>query len=215
LTSTPESSQAAAVGRPPNTLERRAQIVDALLAVMAREGYAHATTARIAAEAGLAPGLVHYHFGSKEEILVAAITELVLRVEARASARLAAAADSPRARLRAFVDAHVALGPDADARAVAAWVVIGAEAVRQPEVRALYARALTTTFERVRSLVRDALKGEGRTTRNAGNIAAAVVSSIEGAYRLGVATPDLMPKGYAARTLRRILDGLLSAEPLR
>ena len=39
---------------------------------MARRGYAEATVARVAAEAGLAPGLVYYHFKSKEDILVAA-----------------------------------------------------------------------------------------------------------------------------------------------
>ncbi|HEY4122015.1 MAG TPA: TetR family transcriptional regulator, partial [Byssovorax sp.] len=55
--------------RAPN-VERRAQIVAALARVMAARGYERATVAQIAAEAGLAAGLVHYHFASKRDVLL-------------------------------------------------------------------------------------------------------------------------------------------------
>src|SRR5690349_17707233 len=105
---------------------------------MSREGYANATIAAIAKEAGLAPGLIHYHFEDKPSILVALVAKLAALLDAR-TARLAAVAGTPRARLHALVEAHVGLGDDADPSAVAAWVVIAAEAVSRPEVRALYA----------------------------------------------------------------------------
>lgn len=183
---------------------------------MAREGYERATIAEIAREAGLAPGLLHYHFGSKQEILVASVERLVARLEARFSARLETAGDDPRARLQAFVDAHVALGDDHDPRddprAVAAWVVIGAEAVRLPEVRALYSAAIVASLSRLRALVAACLRAEARPTRNAGRIAAAILSAIEGSYRLSAAAPGALPEGYAAPTLLRMIDGLLAAE---
>ena len=62
--------------RTPNTAVRRRQIVDGLCRVMAREGYGHATVQAIAAEAGLAPGLIHYHFADKREILVELVETL-------------------------------------------------------------------------------------------------------------------------------------------
>lgn len=200
------------MGRPSNTEERRAQIVDGLLAVMAREGFERATIALVAKEAGLSPGLVHYHFENKHEILLALVQRLLAQLEARVEARLAAAGDDPRARLHAFVDAHLGLGDDADPRAVAAWVVIGAESVRERAVRALYSARIEAALEQLRALVAACLRAEGRGARNARPLAAAILSAIEGAYLVSAGAPGVLPEGYAAPTLRRMIDGLLAAE---
>lgn len=203
------------VGRPSNTAERREQIVAGLFAAMSKDGYERATIAAIAGEANLAPGLVHYHFANKLEILVALVEQLVKRLDERAAARVEAAGQAPRARLHALLDAHVALGPDADPRGVAAWVVIGAEAVRLAEVRTIYGRAVRGWLDRFEGLVRAALRAERRTTRNAKRIAAAILSAIEGAYLLSAASPRMLPRGFAAPMLKRMIDGLLDAEAVR
>ena len=50
---------------------RKRQIVDAAARAIAQKGYADASIKDIAAEAGLAaPGLIHYYFKTKEEILL-------------------------------------------------------------------------------------------------------------------------------------------------
>lgn len=180
---------------------------------MAREGYERATVSAVAREAGLAPGLLHYHFASKREILIALIERLAGGLEERLTRRLAAAGEDPRARLFACIDAHVALGRDADPRAVAAWIVVAAEAVRDGEVRALYAAAIAASLARLRVMVLSCLRAEGRATRNAGKIAAALLSAIEGAYLLSTAAPGTLPEGFAAPTIRRMAEGLLVAEP--
>jgi TetR/AcrR family transcriptional repressor of bet genes len=200
------------VGRPSNTSERRTQIVAALLSVMSREGYEHATIQAIASEAKLAPGLVHYHFENKLEILVAAVEELVARQSARGTARIEAAGADPRARLHAAVASYVALGAGSDPRAVAAWVVIGAEAVRLAEVRAIYSRTVRGWLERLEDLVRAVLHAEERTTLHSRRIAAAILSAIEGAYMLSASSPGTLPRGFAAPMLRRMTDGLLDGE---
>jgi TetR/AcrR family transcriptional repressor of bet genes len=205
-------SKLLAVGRPRNTAERRAQIVDALLVVMAREGYEHATIQRIAREAQILPGLVHYHFATKQAILVALVGELARRIAARVETRLAAAPDEPRARLHAFLDAHVALGAGADPRAVAAWVLVAATAVRDAEVRAIYTGAVRGALTRLHDLVRDVLADEGRTQADAPRIGAGILSAIEGAYLVSAAAPGVLPAGYAAPMLRRMADGLLDAQ---
>ena len=56
------------MSRPSNTEARRGQIVDAMVQVLAREGYEGASVQAVARVAGLAPGLVHYHFRRKLEI---------------------------------------------------------------------------------------------------------------------------------------------------
>ncbi|MDO3410029.1 TetR/AcrR family transcriptional regulator [Saccharibacillus sp. CPCC 101409] len=49
---------------------RKKQIVEAAARAVANRGYDHASIKEIAAEAGLAaPGLIHYYFKTKEEIL--------------------------------------------------------------------------------------------------------------------------------------------------
>jgi AcrR family transcriptional regulator len=62
---------------------RRAEFVEAAVRVMAREGLDHATTRRIAEEAGANQGIFHYVFRDKSELLAAvigAVTEQVERV---------------------------------------------------------------------------------------------------------------------------------------
>jgi AcrR family transcriptional regulator len=63
--------------------DRRDEFVEAAIKVMALEGLDHATTRRIAEEAGAPQGVFHYVFHSKEELLkevVAAVTTQVGQV---------------------------------------------------------------------------------------------------------------------------------------
>lgn len=200
------------MARPSNTDARREEIVNGLLQVMAKEGYERASVVEIARAAGLTPGLVHYHFGSKREILVALVARLSSALETRRE-RLLAGATSPKARLSAFLDAYLALGEDADAPAVAAWVAIGAEAVRQPDVREVYREAVTSAVDRLTELVRDRLAEEDRETRGARPLAAMIVCSIEGSYGVAVAAPEALPRGFAAPTVRAVLEASIAAAP--
>ncbi|HEX5502325.1 MAG TPA: helix-turn-helix domain-containing protein [Thermomicrobiales bacterium] len=59
--------------------ERRALIVDAAYRVLAGHGFDAATIKEIAREAGVAPGLIHYYFASKDELLVAVLQEAARR----------------------------------------------------------------------------------------------------------------------------------------
>ena len=169
--------------RPSNAAERRAQIVGGLMRVIARKGYEGATVPAIARAARLAPGLVHYHFDSKEAILLALFERLRDVLDDRYRRRLARAGRSPRARLQAYLDAHLALDGDADPAALAAWVAVAAEAVRRPALGALYRRAPA--------------------------LAGLLLAALEGAFHLGVAAPGIVPPGSAAPTLRLILERML------
>src|ERR1700761_5943095 len=68
--------------------ERRRQIADALLRAAAARGL-HATGMReVAAEAGVSLRLVQYYFGTKEELLLAAMQHLAVQFSGRALARI-------------------------------------------------------------------------------------------------------------------------------
>jgi len=165
--------------RAKNTDERRAQIVDGLQAVMATRGYERATIAEIAQAAALTPGLVHYHFESKQEILLALIQKLAWVWRERAAEKMERS-DSPRARLALLLDAWLALDQHADAEAVACWVTLGAEAVRQPAVRELYLAAVGEAKSAVQDAVRAVLDDEGRSTGESAAIAGGLMAAIEG-----------------------------------
>ncbi len=55
--------------------ETHDRIVDAAFTALARDGYEATTVKDIADEAGVAPGLVHYYFKSKEDLVVAALAK--------------------------------------------------------------------------------------------------------------------------------------------
>ena len=181
----------------PSTESRRAQIVAALLPVLARNGYGKATIVEIARQAGLAPGLIHYHFANKREILVSLVRSMVEYANTRFEHASTAALTSLD-RLRAHIDSRLALGDGANADMAAAWVMIGAEAVREPEVRAVYQEAIAAELQALTALITGALRDEGRDTSVAPRLAGALLALMEGAFQLASAAREVMPAGYAA-----------------
>lgn len=175
---------------------------------MAERGYDGASIQAIARRAGLAPGLVHYHFTSKQEILLEAVRELT-RVAERRFEALARRAKTPRDRLRAFIDSRLATGKGASAPAVAGWVVVGAEAVRQPEVKAAHEDAIRAQLAVLERLLR-AHAGDALPEVEARHLAAIVLAAIEGAFQLSVSARNVMPTGYAATALMELVDSRLA-----
>src|SRR5215469_2943228 len=57
--------------------ERRAEILAAAIRVLARDGIAQATTRRIAAEAGINQATLLYYVGSKDELFLAVLREMM------------------------------------------------------------------------------------------------------------------------------------------
>jgi TetR/AcrR family transcriptional repressor of bet genes len=194
--------------RPPNTEERRRQIVAGLAEVMAERGYAKATVQAIARAAGLTPGLVHYHFESKQQILIALIETLAETVRAR----LRVGVDSPEHRLRAAIDALVGTHAGIETRAVACWVVIGAEAVREPAVRELYQTAMEQLIAEFEGILREAMQKRGGSGAGAPSAAVAVVAAIEGFFRLAAGAPSCVAPGTAAACVREIADAFVIAD---
>jgi TetR/AcrR family transcriptional repressor of bet genes len=199
-------------GRPPVTNERRAEIASALGRVMARHGYERASIAAVAKEAGLAPGLVHYHFESKAEILRELVQGLVRTARARIEERVAGA-QTAHERLDAFVDALLARGEGEDLDAAACWALVGAEAATQPDVRSLHAPFVAELWDELTLLLVRACHAEHRSADGAKALAAGIVATIEGYFALGAAAPHVIPVGSAAATTKKIVRGLVRSQP--
>jgi TetR/AcrR family transcriptional repressor of bet genes len=196
--------------RPSNTAQRRLEITQALLRVMSRSGYGNASIQAIAKEAGLKSGLIHYHFKTKQDILVELITWLADKAQQRYIILLKDA-DSIKGQLEAFIDSALSLGEGADEAAVAAWVVIGAEAIRQPEVQVSYQQVVSRNKNELNKLLHHYVEEKALPLppSTIEYITAMILSSIVGTYQLAVAIKTDMPRDYAAITLKSMVFALL------
>lgn len=191
--------------RPKNTELRKQQIVEALLEVMSERSYERATISAIAKSAGLAPGVVHYHFPSKQAILLELTEQLAQRLEVRFQSL--AQEETPLARLDAFIDARLATGEGADSQAVACWVAIGTESLRQPEVAEIYRGLMSRQAEALKTLLQPLMPAD----RSADEAAPALLAAIEGCFQIAAAVPELAPPGFAARSVKAMARGLVGA----
>jgi TetR/AcrR family transcriptional regulator, cholesterol catabolism regulator len=176
----------------------RRRLLDAAAAEVARHGRAGASLSAIAAAAGLKPGSIYFHFGSREQLIDAMLEEGVRESLARLDLAMTEVPDGarpgdPRARLRAAIRAHL----DAlhDLRDYAAVVLAPALALDGPpgaafrELRRAYLQQWSGLVEDaqgagvlaagvpapiVRDLMLGALNSAGLAGRPPGETAAAV-----------------------------------------
>jgi AcrR family transcriptional regulator len=126
---------------------RREQIVAATIRCLARDGYAGLTMKRVATEAGVSPGILHYYFRDKRAILAAAAETVTSDLDRRVAAASRGARD-PRARLRALVRTCLDVAShDRDFWTV--FIEFWGEALHDPALARLSAR----TYARARRLV--------------------------------------------------------------
>lgn len=189
--------------RPRTTDDRRAAIADALLTVLAETGYDSATIAGIAAAAGIAPGLVHYHFKDKAAILPLAMDRLAERQDARLFAALDAAGADPAARLACFIDAHLRLGASADPAALAVWMRLGAESLRHPALRERHEAAIGRRAALLSGILAEL------SCPDPAAAAAALLAVIQGYFSLAASAPGVIPKGSAAESVHRMATALI------
>lgn len=202
------------MGRPSNTEARRAQIVEGMLEVVASRGYERATIKEIAQAAGLSSGLLHYHFPNKQAILVALLARLAEGLRARFARRLAqtAAGDSWGA-LEAYVAAHLSLDGDADGRALACWVALGAESVFLEDLRVHYAEVVAEDMAKLSELLRGVDPGlEGAEL---GAMVSWFYAAIQGVFLQSAAAPAHQPApGWAqAQMMSQLRARLGSSAP--
>ena len=84
---------------------RREQIVRATVRCLARAGYTRLTMKKVAREAGVSQGILHYYFVDKRAILTATLAAVSRDLDRRVAAAQSRTGRDPAARLRALVRA--------------------------------------------------------------------------------------------------------------
>lgn len=168
---------------PPNPLEphrprfrrqlpeqRRAALIAATIECLKRYGHEGLSIRTISAQAGVSVGLINHHFPNKDELVAAAFShfnrELVDTLK-EATGR----ADTPTARLRAFLDASFS-PPNLDADVLTVWVVFWGMYRHSRPIQRVQRETYTDYVRLIRGLLADLLgkTAEGGRGRGKGGV---------------------------------------------
>jgi TetR/AcrR family transcriptional repressor of bet genes len=183
---------------------RRKQLVEAAIAAIHEHGFANATVARIAAQAGISAGMIHHYFKDKDELLFATMRHLLAELRADAVERLSRTADAT-GRIRAIIDACFG-DAQFDEQVFSAWLALYGNARHSPRlmnILSLYHRRLRSSLlHDLRRLVPDA-----EALRLADGIAA-MIDGLWLRYALtgkpnDPETPRALTRDYLAAALER------------
>jgi TetR/AcrR family transcriptional repressor of bet genes len=167
-------------------------VARAFARVLGTHGQGGATIAAVAAEAGIAPGLVHHYFRNKEDLYEALLAELLAEFRRRVAAH---PAGDP---MEAYVNAALALDERSDVAAARAWVGVFAEALGEPSLFAKVRRMMDAEVAHVEARARGTLSTADAST---------VVAFVVGALVFGAFAPR-KTAGFAAPGLRKVLAAL-------
>jgi TetR/AcrR family transcriptional regulator, transcriptional repressor of bet genes len=122
------------VDRPRRTLardQRRQQVIEATIAVIASRGLARLTLTDVARAADISHGLVLFHFASKENLLAETLACLADEYQRNWEAAVLAAGPGPEDQLQAMIEADFHPVVTTPAR-LAAWCAFWGEAQSRP-----------------------------------------------------------------------------------
>jgi AcrR family transcriptional regulator len=192
--------------KPDTASTTRDKLIDAAFAVVAREGFDKASVKEIAKEAGLAPGLLHYHFASRDALLEAALRK-----------SLSAYQDETRLR-RAHTPQHKQLDAYfASARAASVSdqnffrvrLSFAAKALAEPALAAVL-RELNLAAAEEMALTFAAARGAARPTARERALAATLKAAFDGIMLAWLNDPAF-PISEAGKTLEQAVRGALPA----
>ncbi|WP_263339694.1 TetR/AcrR family transcriptional regulator [Albidovulum salinarum] len=179
--------------------ERRAALIEAGLACMARGGIQEFTVDKICAEAGVSRGLISHHFGSMNALLAAVYATMY-----DGSTRLTRDPAPGETRLSALLDAFFA--PEVFNReAFNIWLTLWGQISLNPDLgaehRVQYARYVGDVAEAIREVART----RGRNT-DANALARSFVCLVDGLGIQHCIEPASMPAKDAKAACRLFLE---------
>ena len=183
-------------------VEACSALLDAAERLLVEVGWAQVTTRRLAQEAGLNHGLVHYYFGSMEEVFIQVLERYTAQLTARQ--RELYASDAP------FVDkwraamAHLVDEDEAEHQKI--WCELQAMSWSRPEMRARVGRILGEWQSVLEPAFRAGLREVGVDTRL---YPVEAVVSLVLTFNEGVILERLMGVDSGHEQLLKMIDRML------
>jgi betaine-aldehyde dehydrogenase len=182
---------------------RRRHLIDVTIDSLAELGYVGTTLVQIAGRAGVSPGLVAHYFADKDGLLAAAFRTLVRRVGKQVRLRLAGV-ETPRARIEAIIDGHLA-PEEFDQRTGRAWLAFWGQT---PQVESF--GRIQTVYQR--RMVSNLLSSLRRLVpaEEAHSLAAIIAAMIDGVWlRAALSGWHEADSGSARALVNAFVDGQL------
>lgn len=179
--------------------KRRAKLIEAGLACMARGGITEFTVDRICAEAGVSRGLITHYFGTMSALLRAVYVKMYEGIDMPSGAIRADAT-----HLSLFLDAQ--FSPEAfNKDSVNVWLALWGQIATDDDLRAEHQAQYATYLARIAAAITDAARRNGRTV-DAMMLAKTLVPLMDGLYVQHGIDPDSMPAGTAQAACRTLLE---------
>jgi AcrR family transcriptional regulator len=170
--------------------ERREEIVQAVIRLIAEKGIQELTMKRIAAEIGITEPAIYRHFASKSEVLSALVDEVV-SVRRSIFHEAAEAGEDPGKLLAAFFRGHARLFAERPAMTV---VLFSEELFRNdPALSEKILRMMRETRDRIEEIIRSGINS-GKLVQNTDSGTASLL--LIGGFRLLVSSWYLGGKNF-------------------
>lgn len=162
--------------------QRRRELVEATLSVIAGKGLDHATVREIALQAGVTPGLIRHYFAGKDELVIAAYRHHVETMRDASEQAIDAGGPNPVARLAAFIAANLS-PPILDLVNLSLWAAFINTVRTDPAMAAVHAEGYQSYRSEAEHLVECVCASLGRrpspaTVRHLGIAINAVIDGL-------------------------------------
>lgn len=144
---------------------RRTALIEATITSLKRHGHEGLAVRQIAATAKVSSGLINHHFPNKDALIAAAYRHFHQQLLAGIEAAVARAIRTPRARLRAFIEATFA-PPNLDRDVLTAWLVFWSLYRTSAPIQRVHRATYRGYLDTVRQLLAD-LANENDATNQA------------------------------------------------
>jgi len=138
--------------------QRRRALIEATIASLKRYGHDGLSIRTISSAAGVSVGLINHHFPNKDELVAAAYRHFNSELVGGMQAAVARAENTPRARLRAFLEASFS-PPNLDADVLAVWVVFWGLYRHSPLIQRVHHETYEGYVRLLRGMLSDLLQG--------------------------------------------------------
>lgn len=188
---------------------RKAALIAAALALIAKGGQQAATVRAIADHAGVTPGLIRHYFAGKDDLTRAAYQRLMEQMTADSITVLETAAATPEGQLAAFVAASLR-PPVADPTAVGLWAGFLHDVQRDPAMREVHSTAYLGYRDQLQSLIAALPRRADPAQLRADAIACNAV--IDGLWLEGSVLPERFEPGEIERIGLASVSAILGFE---
>jgi transcriptional repressor BetI len=168
--------------------QRRQDLIEATIAVIAAQGYAGTTVSRVAEQAQVSAGLMNFHFASKDLLFQAVFDHLSDDYDTVWRQHLAAAGAPPQERLRAMIEAYFhpqIFTPEK----LAVWFTFWSDANLRDHYRAPATRVEERYSKEMVAEIRKLLASHPQAARLARDIAAPLIAMIDGYWLQAIIYP--------------------------